>query len=67
METSITFPAQDVSTEAFLNPAEVLDKWDVADSSSFTALFGQQHCVLLSPNFYCNIFFLCGFFTSLGN
>lgn len=50
------FPAQDVFTKAFLNPSEVLGshyqggKWDVTDTSSLTALSGQQHCVLLSPN-----------------
>lgn len=60
---STPFPAQDVFTQAFLNPPEVLGsycqggRWDGAGKSSFTALFGQQHYVLLSPNFYCNIFF----------
>lgn len=56
----LSFPAQDVFTEAFLNPPGVLGshcqggKWH---TSPFTALIGQQHYVLLFPNFCCKLFF----------
>lgn len=58
------FPAQDVFTEAFLNPSERSlgptareVKRDATDTSSLTGLFGQQHCVLLSPNLLLQHFF----------